>query len=123
MLKSNVFGPGAIAPSNVVRTHLTAEFSNPSCFATAYATAASNPSPASGASFRTQGEYAGSPVAIVSVPGSSVLMPAGVQSVDAAVSVVSCPAQPARSRAAITNGVIFTSLFITCLSIVGLAQQ
>jgi hypothetical protein len=50
-------------------------------------------------------------------------MPAGVQSVDAAVSDESCEEQPARSKAAITSGVIFTSLFITCLSIVGLAQQ
>ena len=43
--------------------------------------------------------------------------------VDAADSVESCEAQPARSKAAITNGVTLTNLFITCLSIVGLAQQ
>jgi hypothetical protein len=60
---------------------------------------------------------------MVSVPGSSVLMPAGEQSVDAAESVLSCAAQPARSRAAITKGVTLTSFFMKCLSIVGLAQQ
>ena len=35
MLKSNVFGPGAIAASNVVRTHSTSSAAKPSSSATA----------------------------------------------------------------------------------------
>jgi len=53
---SKFFGPGAIASSKVVRTQTTSSFAKPSSSATAEATAASKPSPDSGASSTTQGK-------------------------------------------------------------------
>lgn len=57
---------------NVDRVQTTASPSYPISRATASATAASNPSPVSGASSMTHGKKAGSPVAIVSTPSATV---------------------------------------------------
>ena len=91
ILKSNFFGPGAIAESNEVRIHFTCALVYPSFFATAYAPAAAKPLPDSGLSSITQGVYAGAPVAIVKVCAVTVFRAIGVQAVEAADALVNEP--------------------------------
>jgi hypothetical protein len=68
MSKSNAIGPGAYDESNGSTTQLTDRGAKPSCFATAYATALSNPLPFAGLLFSKYGGYAGESVATVSTP-------------------------------------------------------
>src|SRR3954471_8839557 len=80
MSKSNGFGVGAITLLNAACTHLTLSAGNPSCLATAKATADSKPLPLAGLLSTNHGSNAGLSVATVKVPPGCVVRVAGEQS-------------------------------------------
>src|SRR5438094_6281373 len=82
MAKSYDLGPGAYVWLKGATTHVTSDVANPSCAATAYATASSNPFPVYGSSSfqdgwsfvsppEKNGGQAGLSVPIVSMPGAT----------------------------------------------------
>src|SRR3954469_18299004 len=90
MSKSKLFGPGAYDRENGVYAQRTSPFEKPSCFATAYATADSNPLPVFGSLIfhfdplygvppPNHGGYAGLSVPIVRLPSSTTFRSAFAQ--------------------------------------------
>ena len=111
-LKSKVLSLPATAVSNDVRTHCTASPSKPSSLATANATALSKPCPDSGASSSTYGGKAGSPVAMVSTPASSVFPSAHAAPSAAAGSVVSVAAAVVSVAASVVGAAVVSLLLV-----------
>src|SRR5690606_13531918 len=97
---SKSLAPGAMIWSKLAVTHSTWSGANPSSSATAYATAASKPSPAVGSLATTHGSYAGSDVANVRTPCVTV---GSAPSAAVAASVVSSTGANAASARAVTT--------------------
>src|SRR4051812_31285352 len=79
MSKSKFFGAGETAALKDCLVHFTWSLEYPSLFATAYATADSNPLPLAGLLSENQGSYAGLSVAMVRTPEVCVLSESGLQ--------------------------------------------